>query len=481
MLASKLFEGIEYQSNCDLTKIEIKHLSFKTDDITKNTLYFCLKGQNVDGHQFAKVSFDLGANLIVVERFLDVDIPQVLVKNSRKALSLVAAKFFKNPAKKLKIIGITGTNGKTTTTYILKSILNASGFRVGVVGTLGVFVENKKIETNMTTPDPIELHRIFGVMVKNKIDFVVMEVSAHALALSKVFGIKFEVGAITNITQDHLDYFKTFSNYAKTKLDFISSKFLKSAVLNVDDKLLNSVYQQQKQTSLLCVGVGIEQKTDVFPKDYGLNSDGIWFKTTQNGKTFCCKTKLIGKFNLSNLLLSVAVCQNLGIDYKKIQQGIQSMDFVPGRFNIKKMPNGAYVVVDYAHTPDGLQKILSSAKQICKGRLFCVFGCGGNRDTTKRPIMGEIAGSVADFCVLTTDNPRFEDPKSIIIDIQKGVEKVTSNFFVEVDRQKAISYALKHSKKDDMVVVAGKGAENYMEIKGKKIYYSDFDVINSLI
>ena len=480
MLVKEIFKNIEFDNNCGCEDVEIGNLAFNTSDVKENSLYFCLEGTNVDGHSFAKEAIKRGASCLVVQRFLPISFPQIKVDDCRKALALASGNFFGNPAQKLHLIGITGTNGKTSSTYILKSILESCGKKVGVIGTLGVVIGNKHYPSDMTTPDPTKLHKIFFKMVQSKVEYVVMEVSAHALDLKKLSGLTFDVGVLTNITQDHLDYFKTFSRYALTKLDFISPNYCKTGVVNLDDKLALTLFNKYKNSEFCCKGFGVDNKSDIFPNYYKLAGEGVCFNCGGFGYNQQYKTKLVGKFNLYNILGCVAVAKALGLDAEKVKVGIEQVLPIPGRFNVEKLCNGAFVVIDYAHTPDGLQKVLSSAREICEGRLFCVFGCGGNRDKTKRPVMGEISGKLADYTIITSDNPRFENPESIINDIKCGLLKVTSNFKCITDRTKAIEYCVKLSKEKDVILIAGKGAENYLDVKGQKVHYSDFEVVESL-
>lgn len=480
MLLKNILKNINCQTKGEINHKNIQNLCFNTSAMHKNSLFFCLTGVNEDGHNYAQNAVELGAVAIVVEKFLNLDVVQIKVENARAAMALCSANFYGNPAKKLKLIGVTGTNGKTSTTYILKSILETSGYKVGLFGTIGIYIGNKKLKTNMTTPDPIVFHKVLAQMVKQKIDYVVMEVSAHAISLNKMEGVKFLVGILTNITQDHLDFFKTFSNYAKTKLSFISPKYCINGVVNLDDKLASNVYKNSLSIGFNCFGFGLNNKVGQKCLSYSLQNNGLKFNVEANGYTFNCSSALMGKFNLYNILGAICACSVLGIEQKNIIQGVKNVLPILGRFNVLPLKNGAYAVIDYAHTPDGLQKILTSAKEISKGRVISVFGCGGNRDRLKRPLMGQISVSLADFTIITSDNPRFEEPQSIIIDIKKGIPKNYKNYMCITDRKKAIENAVSLSKPNDFVVISGKGAEDYLDIKGQKISYSDYKVINKI-
>lgn len=479
MQLKQILNSLNYTIRGNIQDINISSLCFDDRQTRQGSLFFCLSGQEKDGHNYAQNAVKNGASALVVEHYVDANVPQILVSDTRASLALMSANFYNNPADKLKIIGVSGTNGKTTTTYIISNILKTAGYRVGVIGTIGIVINNKKLPTTMTTPDPTIFHQILAQMVKSKVDYVVMEVSAHALALNKMAGIKFEVGILTNITQDHLDYFKTFSHYANTKLSFISPKYCKSAVVNLDDHLVCTLFEKYENTNFLCRGFGLNNKQDATCNNFCINADGIKFSMQTNGHNLNCNTKLRGKFNLYNIMGAIVACNNLGIADCDICKGIQTIQPIVGRFDVIPLFNGASIVVDYAHTPDGLQKILTSAREICKGRLISVFGCGGNRDKTKRPIMGQISAQLADYTIITSDNPRYEKPLDIVFDIKKGIDD-KRNIKCILDRQQAIEYAVSISSEDDVIVVSGKGAEDYLEINGQKIKYSDYDVINQI-
>ena len=480
MLLKELLKNIDFETNGNLQNIDIASLAFDTSKIKDHGLYFCLTGQQADGHNYAPKAVKNGAIALVVEHFLDVRVPQIKVSDCREVMAKVSENFYGNPAKQLKMIGITGTNGKTTTTYILHSILQHCGYKTGVIGTIGIVIGDTKYPTTMTTPDPIEFNKILAIMLKKGIQYVVMEVSAHAIALKKMTGITFDVGVLTNITQDHLDFFKTFSHYADTKLSFISPTFCKSAVVNLDDKLANTLYTKYLGSSFVCRGFGVDNYLDVYPISYTLDSDGIHFCADACGEIQNYSTRLIGKFNLSNLLGALAVADILGLDPQHVKEGIKAQTPVPGRFNICPLYNGANAVIDYAHTPDGLLKILTSAREVCRGKLICVFGCGGNRDRQKRPIMANISAKNADYTIITSDNPRFEKPEDIIDETKKGIADSGAIYECITDRQEAISRAVSLSKFGDIVVIAGKGAEDYLDIKGQKIHYSDYEVVDKI-
>ncbi len=463
----------------DFSNIDITNLSCDTKEIINGTLFFCLKGNKVDGHNYAQNAKELGAVALVVEKLLEVDLPQVVVESSRYSMAIFAGNFYKNPRNKLKLIGITGTNGKTTSTYMIQSILKDAGYKVGVIGTIGIMINDICLPATLTTPDPIQLHKIFSQMVENDVNIVVMEVSAHAIALNKMAGIKCDVGILTNVTQDHLDFFKTFSNYAKIKESFISNKFCEIGVVNLDDKIGKQIVLKNmaNKNNFEILSYGLHSPSHIFAVDTKYSMEGTTYHINLFDEIYKVNTKLIGEFNLLNALGAATACKALGIKNQIIIKGLEDMDFVPGRFNVINLGDNKSVIIDYAHTPDGLQNILSATRMVTKGKIISVFGCGGNRDTSKRPIMGKISAELADFSILTSDNPRLEKPELIIQDIEQGVKSQTENYLCITDRKQAISYAISILKEGDVAVISGKGAENYLDICGVKYPYSDFETV----
>lgn len=476
MLLKDVIKDVGVMKIIDEKEINVTSLCINTDDVKNGSLYFCLNGSQVDGHDFAYLAKQKGASAIVCERPLDVDITQVVVKNSREAMSVMAANFYGNPQNKLKLIGITGTNGKTTTTYYVEHILKDAGFKVGVIGTIGVLINGEKRPASLTTPDPIIFFEILSEMVRQKVYFVVMEVSAHAIYWQKIFGIKFEVGALTNITQDHLDFFETFDRYKQTKLSFLTEEYCKSIVLNVDD----TAGREKSFCEEKAITYGLNNPCDVFAFDYEFSFSGTRYDLNLFDDVFNIKAQHIGKFNLYNALCAGTVCAVLGIDKQIICNSLKTLPCVDGRLNVIHLKGNRVAVVDYAHTPDGLKNILQTVKEVCDGKVISLFGCGGNRDRTKRSIMGEISGTLADFSIITSDNPRFEKPMDIIDEIEKGIKKITNNYLCIEDRVQAIKQGLSLLKENDCLVVCGKGAENYIDQNGVKTYYSDYDTIYDL-
>lgn len=457
--------------------IEIYSLAFDTSQVIDGSLFFCLEGTKTDGHNFAEKALESGAVAIVTQRKLPLDCIQIVVKNTRKTLSECACNFYGNPSKKLKLIGITGTNGKTTTSYIVKSIIEASGERCGIIGTNGWAIETRH-KLNMTTPDSIELQEILKEMVDEGVKYAVMEVSAHALALDKLCGVSFYIVAFTNLSQDHLDFFKDMETYKAAKMKLFTREFAQCAVINVDDETGLDIL---KNTNLPSLTYGCQNPSDVFAVNLEISEFGIEYVLNLMDDIMNIKFSLSGRFNMYNTLCAATIARLLGIKNSDIEKGIFSLKKVDGRFNIINTANCS-VLIDFAHTEDGLKNILSSVKEFAKKRIITVFGCGGNRDTGKRSHMGEVAATLSDYCIVTSDNPRFEPPMQIIGEIEEGIKKTgKTNYCLEPDRKAAILKALNMADTDDIIVIAGKGAESYQEVMGKKIPYNDEEFILNTI
>lgn len=444
------------------------------DDVEDGCVFFDLSNNKQKAVERAKVAVRKKAALIVSGFQLPCK-NSIAVKDPRALFARVAANFWGRACDKMTLVGVTGTNGKTSTTHIIAQILKKSGRNVGVIGTNGVFFNGKCLPCPLTTPDADFLHKTFAQMHSAGVDCVVMEVSAHAIAQKRVDGIMFDVGVLTNITQDHLDYFENMENYAKTKLSFISPWHVKKAVLGADDARILNAISKQKFAVPICT-FGLKNPADVFAVDVCCTMDGTHFSANVFDEVLDIKTNLLGQYNVNNSLAALSVCKLLGLNAEQLKSGIAAAEPVEGRFCVNKL-DGKYVVIDYAHTPDGLKNVLSAAKQLAQGKVHVVFGCGGNRDRDKRHKMGAIAEKLADSVCLTDDNPRFEKEEDIVSDIEKGMKKP---HYVCTDRTAAIRQTLSRAQKGDVVVVAGKGAEKYQEVQGEKHPYSDFDVIKEI-
>ncbi|MCL2860985.1 MAG: UDP-N-acetylmuramoyl-L-alanyl-D-glutamate--2,6-diaminopimelate ligase [Firmicutes bacterium] len=464
-----------------LENTNISSLEFNSNEVKENSLYFCLAGTNADGHDFANHAVKNGAIGIVCERELigfDENIIQIMVNDTREALALASCKFYGEPSKKLKMIGVTGTNGKTTTTYIIKNILETAGKKVGIIGTNEIEIIGKKYPSDLTTPDPAYLHKIFKTMVDSGVEFCVMEASAHALNLRKLKGVVFDVSAFTNLSQDHLDFFGTMENYFEAKRILFTPEYTKCSIINADDVYGQKIIKNCKTRKLT---YGSENPSDVFGLDLKMSVNGLSYILNSFDDVEKVKFNLPGKFNMYNSLCAVAVCRELGIDIKKIIKGIKNLKKVDGRFNIINTEKCS-LIIDYAHTPEGLENIISAIREFAKKRIITVFGCGGDRDKTKRPLMGEVASRLSDYCFITSDNPRTEDKNEIISHVMSGInsdnkQKVTTN----PSREEAIKSAIEFANEGDIILIAGKGCEPYMDEGGIKREYKDEDYVMEII
>lgn len=468
MLLKKIFKDFDIVLDKNQEEIEIKNIEINFDAIKEGDLFFDLKGdQNIN-----KI-LEKGASFVVkLGKKNKMDGKRVyLSKDPRTLFALASKKFYWDASDNMKIIGITGTNGKSSITKLVADILKSTQKKVGTIGTMGCDFLGRHIDTGFTTPDPNMLHSLLLKMYRCGVEYVVMEVSAHSIALKKLEGIKFEVLALTNITQDHLDFFVSMENYINTKLSFFTKEHAKKGVICVDDE---NVLKLIGKTDLPLITYGVDNPSDIFAIDIRSAFIGSEFVCNCMDDVFRIDTHLVGDYNILNCLCAIGITRVLGVDIDDIVNAIAFSEPETGRFNIVSF-SGINVIIDYAHTPDGLEKILQTTKPLCHGNLNVLFGCGGNRDSLKRPIMGGISENYADKVYLTSDNPRYEDPLEIIKDIEKGMEK--DNHEVFVDRKIAIHNALSSCKMGDCLIIAGKGAEKYQDVKGEKYTYSDFDEI----
>lgn len=450
--------------------VEITSLACDSSKVEPGCLFFCLIGTQSDGHTFAADAISRGAAAIVVERRLALDCLQIETDDARRELSLAAARFYGNPSKRLKVIGITGTNGKTTTTYIVKSIIEAAGKSCGLIGTNAVEYSGKKIEPTLTTPDPIDLQRIFADMASSGVEYVVMEVSAHALALKKVDGIMFEVAAFSNFSRDHLDFFGSLDEYANAKKSFFTPEHARTAVLNVDDRVGVEILNA---TRLKTITYGVDNPSDVFGIDLKMSAYGLSYVINIDDKVGDVKFNLTGRFNMYNTLCAAAIAHAIDLPLSAILAGIRGVKKIDGRFNIINTAKCS-VIIDFAHTDDGIANILNAIREFAPAKIITVFGCGGNRDKTKRAVMGKVVSTLSDYCFVTSDNPRYEPPLDIILQIESGIKEIgKTNYTIVVDRKEAIRAALNQAERDDIVLIAGKGAERYNDVMGRRQPYND--------
>jgi UDP-N-acetylmuramoyl-L-alanyl-D-glutamate--2,6-diaminopimelate ligase len=474
-------DGELIQGSLDL---EIKDITIDSRQAGDGVLFAAMVGMSVDAHKFIPSAAEKGCKAFIIEHPCDLPegVTAFLVKNTREALAVISAEFFGDPSSKFNLVGVTGTNGKTSTTYFVESVLNSINHKTGIIGTVETRIGGVKRDfkfATSTTPDTIDLNRIFAVMADEKVDDVVMEVSSHALELKKVDGVKFDVGVFTNLTQDHLDFHKTMENYCKAKAKLF--KMCRCGVVNIDDAWAKNIIAD---ADCKIITVGIDGDADLKAKNIEYHMDRVQFTVCIDGKDEDFTLMVPGRFSVYNALSAIGAAYAMGIPVDEIRRGISEIKGVPGR--IQNVPNdrGFNVIVDYAHTPDGLENILKSVREFTKGRIITVFGCGGDRDRTKRPIMGEISARLSDYSVLTSDNPRTEDPAEILKEVEAGVSPVTNKYEMHVDRREGIFAAIKMAQKGDTVVIAGKGHEDYEIFKDRTIHFDDTEVaveaLNSL-
>ncbi|OQB24623.1 MAG: UDP-N-acetylmuramoyl-L-alanyl-D-glutamate--LD-lysine ligase [Firmicutes bacterium ADurb.Bin182] len=475
MLLSDLVDKNRYRlvgENVDINKIE-----YDSRKVSKGDLFCCIVGSVSDGHDFARQAVESGASALLVERELPIDIPMIVADNTRIAMAELAAAYYGHPAKGMRLIGVTGTNGKTTTTHMIKSIAEQAGLKVGMIGTIHNMIGNESIDTDRTTPESVDLQAILRRMKDEAVGLVVMEVSSHSLVQYRVHGVEFDIGVFTNLTQDHLDYHKSFDNYvAAKKMLFAQSK---RAVINLDDAHGAKIKQE---LSIPVTTFGITSKADTTASDIEITAKGVQFDIhTPQGSTRM-HIPIPGLFSVFNAMGAVAVALEIGLPMSAIKRGMENMLSVSGR--LEPLPTGSRdftVLLDYAHTPDALENILKTVREFAKARIVTLFGCGGDRDKAKRPIMGETAGRFSDFLIVTSDNPRSEDPYAIIASIEEGVKKSGCGYVIIENRKEAIKYALENAQKDDIIVLAGKGHESYQEIRGVKHHFDEKEIVAELL
>lgn len=477
MKLGELLTDLRYDKFTGSYDTEITGLCAVADTAAAGDLFFCYEGTNVDGHAFAEKAVKNGAVALICERELDLNVAQIIVADGRAAMATLARTFYGYADKKLKLIAVTGTNGKTTTTYMLKSIFDKNNSKTGIIGTLGIAYGDIFISPELTTPDPLFLHSVFADMVKSGVEYVFMEVSAHALYFDKINGLHFEAGIFTNCTQDHLDFFKDMQTYAECKCKLFERGRCSHAVLNSDDPLGAELISALGDS----VSYGLDNPADTFAVNVTEKIDGTSFVINLSDEIYEINLKMPAIHNVYNALAAATCAGLLGVKIDVIAKGLEALERVSGRLERVAAYNGGEVFVDFAHTPDGLEKSLIALKKLCKGNLYCLFGCGGNRDAVKRPIMGGIAAKYADFVIITSDNPRYEDPYEIIAQIEEGVKESGRKYVTVTDREVATEYALNLLSPDDILLVAGKGGENYQEIMGIKHSYNDNTVIKKLI
>lgn len=480
MKLKELISAIEVINISGSIDIEIDNIVFNSKEVTPESVFVCIVGFKDDGHKFASEAVKKGAVVVVTEREVKLEKNAVVikVKDTKVALEKLAAKFYANPVNELYMIGVTGTDGKTTTTYLIESILKSAGKKTGVIGTINYRVDNSVVPSNYTTPTAMQLQKILREMADKGVKYLVMEVSSHALEMNRINPAYFNIGIFTNLTSEHLDFHNNMENYFQAKLKLF--KNLKQfAIVNNDDKMAERIIPNVKG---VVITYGIDRESRFKAENIVCKTDKTdFFAVTPEGK-ISISLKMRGRHNVYNALAALSCAYALKIDKETAKKGLESVLSVPGRFESIDEGQKFSVIVDYAHTPFALEKSIKAAKELLPRRIITVFGCGGDRDKTKRPAMGKIASEFSDFFIITSDNPRSEEPMAIIKDIEKGINgNKKNNYLVFVDRKKAIEEAFKMAKEKDIVLIAGKGHESVQIMKNEVIPFDDREISRELL
>ena len=472
MKLQELLAGVAVQSRTAAPELEIGEVRYDSRAVEKGDLFVAIRGYATDGHRYIEKALAQGAAAIVCEE-APAGAPAVVVENSRRALAEIAANRFGHPADSMVMLGVTGTNGKTTTTYLIKHILEQAGHTVGLIGTNQNLIGSEAIETERTTPESYELQALFARMRDAGCTHVIMEVSSHSLVLDRVHSIRFAVGAFTNLTQDHLDFHKTMEEYrrAKARLFAVSDR----GVINLDDPAADAMLAD---ALCPCLTFSCEKDAaDLTARNIGLHADGVSFLANTRGELARVRLAIPGHFSVENALAALGIALQLDMPLADAAKALATATGVKGRVEVVPTDTDYTVLIDYAHSPDGVENVLRAVRGFAKGRVVALFGCGGDRDRTKRPKMGAIAAALSDFCIVTSDNPRTEEPQAIIDDILEGMKDTNTPTRVIVDRPEAIRWALAHARKEDIIVLMGKGHETYQEVNHVKHHMDEREIV----
>ena len=486
MELKKLLVGLEGIKGKGNLEIEITGVESNSQKVEKGFVFVAIKGFATDGHEYIESAVKAGAVAVVVQEGCDLsivkkleDITVIMVPDTRKALAIISSNFYGNPSRKLKLIGVTGTKGKTTTTFMIKEILEKAGKKVGLIGTIATYINGKNMgESSRTTPESLELQRIFAEMVKEKVEYVIMEVSSQSLKLHRVEGCEFEIAVFTNLSEDHISEKEhpDMKDYFESKLKIFDMS--KKAFVNVDDLHGNKIPDMFEEKDITTYG--IDNFCEVLAKDITITNSYVDFKVKIGERNERVKVGIPGRFSVYNSLAAICVARKIGIETETIKEALLEVR-VPGRSELVNNKKELTIMIDYAHSPESLESILRASKSYTRGKVISVFGCGGDRDTRKRSIMGEISGRIADYTIITSDNPRTEKPEDIVNEIEKGIKKTKGNYKVVIDRKEAIKEAINIASKNDIVILAGKGHETYQEINGEKFPFDERVIIKQII
>ena len=470
MLLKELLKNVPVVQCCADLDMEISSIACDSRKVEAGGLFVAISGFSSDGNRFIPMALEKGAAVVVTANPPDIQVPYVLVSSDRLTLALISCNYYGHPAESMTMIGVTGTNGKTSSTLLLKQVIEKTlGAKVGLVGTMENMIGETAIPTERTTPESLELQALFARMRDAGCSYVIMEVSSHAVVLERIGGIHFDVAAFTNLTEDHLDFHKTMDAYCDAKAELF--RRCSRAVINVDDP-----YSERMLRAASCPVLTTSAKGEgsLFAEQIDLEAQGIAFTCSCREEREQIRVPIPGRFTVYNALTVLGIAKSLGISLHESALALTSVQGVKGRIEVVNTDNQPYsVLIDYAHTPDGLENVIKSVKDFCRGRVITVFGCGGDRDPIKRPIMGEIGVKYSDLAIITSDNPRTEDPEAIIRDILKGVSEDMGDYHVICDRRQAIRYAMDIAEKNDIIILAGKGHETYQEINGVKYHLDE--------
>ncbi len=468
--------------------VDVSKIESNSQNIENGDMFVAIDGFDQDGHKFIPEAIKKGAKVIMAQadkitkkmvKDLPEDVTFILALDTRHAISICVCNYYKNPSKKLKLIGVTGTKGKTTTTFMIKSLLEKQGLKVGLIGTICTYIGDKNLgENSRTTPEALELQELLSKMVKEKCDAVVMEVSSQSLKLGRVDGCEFEIGIFTNFSKDHISAkeHSSMEDYFNSKAKLF--KMCKHAFINSDDIYANKLLSLYPECDFKTYG--IDNPANMLAKDITVTNTSVDFKVKLSDKNERVKVGIPGRFSVYNALAAISVALRFGVSKENIEEGLLNIR-VPGRSELVDNKKELTIMIDYAHTPESLESILTTVKAYTSGKVICVFGCGGDRDSGKRPIMGTIAGTLADYTIITSDNPRTEDPKKIVEQIEEGIKKAKCSYECIVDRKEAIKKAILMANKKDIVLIAGKGHELTQEINGKKFPFDEREIIKEIL
>ena len=486
MNLKKILLGIEGIKAKGKIEREVSSIENDSRNVKENSMFFAIKGFSTDGTQYIEKAIENGAKVILVDEEFDIksvkipsDVTLIVVPDARYAMAICSCNFYDNPSKKIKLIGVTGTKGKTTTTYMMKEMFQNQGYKTGLIGTIAMYSGDKKLkDSDRTTPESIELQKVLAQMVDDGCKIVVMEVSSQSLKLNRVAGCEFYIGVFTNFSEDHISpkEHPNMEDYFNSKLKLI--KMCKYGFVNADDLQVAKIPKLLPDKDIETYG--IDNSANLLAKDITITNAYVDFKVKIGEKNERVKVGIPGRFSVYNSLAAISVAMKMGCDAEKIKESLVDVK-VPGRSELVANDKELTIMIDYAHSPESLENILNAVKSYTRGRVISVFGCGGDRDTGKRPIMGEISGRIADFTIITSDNPRTEEPQEIVNEVEEGIKKTKGKYVCIVDRIEAIKYAIDMAGKKDLILLAGKGHEPYQEINGVKYPFDERIIVNQII